>query len=79
MIYRIFTFCCSRNQNDGPDRSSSIGNETPQVSLAQEKLLYVVRTVETCREKGQSLSNAWASGKSSGIGVVHGPRGFLCV
>lgn len=64
MIYRIFTFCCRQNENDGPDRFSSTGNETPQVSLGQEKLLYVVRTVETCEEKGRSLSNAWVSAES---------------
>lgn len=32
--------------------------------LAQEKLLYVIRTVETCEEKGRSLSNAWFSAES---------------
>lgn len=56
MIYRIFTFRCRQNQNDGPGRSSSAGNETPQVSLAQEKLLCVVRTVEIVGKKVK----AWA-------------------
>lgn len=53
MIYKIFTFCFRQNQNDGPDRSSSTDNESPQIPLAQEKLLYVVRTVETWGGKGQ--------------------------
>lgn len=72
-------FAVGKNQNYGPDRSSPTGNETPQIPLAQEKVPCVARTVETCREKGQSLSNAWVSAESQGIGVVHDPRGFLCM
>lgn len=64
MICKIFTFCCRQNQNDGPDRSSSTENETPQIPLAQEKLLYAVRTVETWGGKVQSLSNAQVSPES---------------
>lgn len=48
-------FLCGQNPSENPDWSSSTGNETRKVFLCHRKnWTTVVRTVESCWEKGQS-------------------------